>query len=313
MRRKTSFVAFIERRAAWAALLFLCFGMTFAPCEGHAVVRVVGTLPDFAQLAEELGGERVEADSLILGTEDCHFVDPKPSHVVRLHRADLLVFIGLELESGWLPPLLTQARNTKIQPGEPGYLDASTVIDAKEVPVNIDRSMGDLHSGGNPHYYASPLEMKKVAEAISARLMELDPEGRSVYESRLNTFRAKFDRKMKEWAAAAAPFKGKAVVEYHKSWIYVIDWLGMKSIGALEPKPGIPPSPSHVTQLLMRVRSKNVAFVFQSVYQSSRLARVFASKSEARLLLLPSMVGSYPEIKTVWDKWDYMIAMLTEK
>ena len=313
MRRKTSFIEFLEGRAAWAALLFLCFGMTYAPSEGHAVVRVVGTLPDFAQLAEELGGERVEAESLILGTEDCHFVDPKPSHVVRLHRADLLVFIGLELESGWLPPLLTQSRNTKIQPGEIGYLDASTVIDAQEVPVNIDRSMGDLHPGGNPHYYSSPLEMKKVAEAISARLMELDPEGQSVYETRLEAFRAKFDRKMQEWEAAAAPLKGQAVVEYHKSWVYVMNWLGLKGVGTLEPKPGIPPSPSHVTQLLMRVKSKNVAFVFQSVYHSSRLSTVFASKSGAKLLLLPSMVGAYPEIKTIWDKWDYMIAMLTGK
>ena len=254
----------------------------------------------------------MEAQSLVLGTEDVHFVDPKPSHVLRVNRADLLITIGLELESGWLPALLKQARNSNVQRGSLGYLDASTAVRAKDVPMQVDRSMGDVHAGGNPHYYTSPLEMKAVAEVISERLVALDPEGKSVYESRLATFRAKYAQKMKEWYAAAAPLRGKRVVEYHKSWAYVLDWLGMTSVGTLEPKPGIPPSPNHVTQLLMRVRSMKVSFVFREVYHSDRLSKIFASKAGARLVDLPTMVGAYPGIRTIWDKWDRMIGMLTE-
>ena len=141
--------------------------------------------------------------------------------------------------------------------------------------------MGDLHPGGNPHYYTSPIEMKRVAEAISARLIKMDPEGQSVYEGLLEAFREKHARKMKEWATAAASLKGKNVVQYHKSWAYLLEWLGMKAVGDLEPKPGIPPSASHVTKLLRLVQSQNVEFVLQTVYESQRLSKVFASKSGA--------------------------------
>ena len=278
-------------------ITFILVGLLI-PSQGWAKVRVVATLPDFAQLAEELGGERVETQALILGTEDAHFVEPKPSHVVRLNQADMVILIGLELEIGWLPTLLTQSRNTKLQPGSVGYFDASTAITPKEVPLNVDRSMGDLHPGGNPHYYTSPVEMKLVAEALSARLMKMDPEGKSVYESRLQAFRAKHARKMKEWSEAAASLKGQNVVQFHKSWVYLLDWLGMKAVGDLEPKPGIPPSAGHVTKLLRLVQNQDVKFVLQTVYESRRLSKVFASKSGAKLLVMPSMVGSYPEVKT---------------
>ena len=302
-----------NRSIAGVGLIALILVGLLIPSQGWAKVRVVATLPDFAQLAEELGGERVETQALILGTEDAHYVEPKPSHVVRLNQADMVILIGLELEIGWLPTLLTQSRNTKLQPGAVGYFDASTAITPKEVPLNVDRSMGDLHPGGNPHYYTSPVEMKQVAEALSARLIKIDPEGTSVYESRLNAFRAKHARKMKEWSEAAASLKGQNVVQFHKSWAYLLDWLGMKAVGDLEPKPGIPPSASHVTKLLRLVKNQDVKFVLQTVYESKRLSKVFASKSGAKLLVMPSMVGSYPEVKTIWDKWDRMIAMLTEK
>ena len=275
-------------------------------------LRVVTTLPDFAQLAQELGGERVVTEALIQGTEDAHYVEPKPSHILRLNRADLLVLIGLELEIGWMPVLLNQSRNSAIQQGTLGYMDASTVIVPKEVPTSVDRTMGDVHPGGNPHYYTSPVEMKAVAEELSARLIQLDPAGKSVYVERLEAFRAKYDQKMKEWEAATASLQGAEVVQYHKSWAYLLDWLGMKAIGDLEPRPGIPPSAAHVTQLAKKVQTKNVKFVLQTVYESRRLSRVFAKKVGAKLLIMPSMVGSYPNVKTIWDKWDMMIAMLTE-
>lgn len=275
-----------------------------------AVLRVVGTLPDFAALASELGGERVEAESLIQGTEDPHFVDAKPSHVVRMHRADLLVCIGLGLESGWLPVLLTQSRNGAIQPGGPGYLDASQFVTPKEVAVTLTRAMGDVHGGGNPHYYNSPVEMFAVARALHDRLVQLDPAGRAVYEARWQAFEARYRQKLTEWSARLAPLKGTRVVEYHKSWIYLIDWLGFTSVGALEPVPGVPPSPGHVASLLQQVQGEHVRFLFQEIYHQDSLSQVFARKSGARQLILPSMVGAAPEIHTVLDKFDAIVRMI---
>jgi zinc/manganese transport system substrate-binding protein len=276
----------------------------------HAKVRVVGTLPDFAAIAAELGGDRVEVESIIQGTEDPHFVDPKPSHILRVNRADLLICIGLGLESGWLPVLLTQARNGNVQVGAPGYLDASQFVQIKEVPMKADRAMGDVHGGGNPHYYVSPPEMLKVSQAIYQKLIELDAVGRPEYDRRWQAFSKKYQEKMNEWKTALAPLVGSKVVEYHKSWIYLLDWLGFISIGALEPKPGIPPSPSHVTQLLMQVKDQHVSFVFRENYHTDSLSQVFADKAGAKLLDLPTMVGAEPGIRTIWDKWDRVAQML---
>jgi zinc/manganese transport system substrate-binding protein len=279
----------------------------------EAKLKVVGTLPDFASIAAELGGDRVEVASLIQGTEDPHFVDPKPSHVLRVNRADLLICIGLGLESGWLPVLLTQARNGNVQIGATGYLDASQFVQVKEVPVKADRAMGDVHGGGNPHYYVSPPEMFRVSEAIYRKLVELDGGGRAEYEQRWQSFSSRYQRKMRDWKSALSSLAGAKVIEYHKSWVYLIDWLGFSSIGALEPKPGIPPSPSHVTQLLMRVKDQGVQFVFREAYHADSLSEVFARKAGARLVDLPTMVGATADIASIWDKWDRVVQMLTAK
>jgi zinc/manganese transport system substrate-binding protein len=297
----------------WFIGCFMGLGALAFVGTAEAKLRVVGTLPDFAVIASELGGDRVTTESLIAGTEDPHFVDAKPSHVLRVHNADLLVCIGMGLESGWLPVLLTQARNGKVQVGAPGYLDASRFVRAKDVPVNVDRAMGDVHGGGNPHYYASPPEMLAVSEAIYRRLVELDPAGRADYERRWQAFSAKYQQKMAAWKAALAPLAGSKVVEYHRSWVYLLDWMGFVSVGALEPKPGIPPSAAHVAALLMQTRNQSVRFVFREAYHSDRLSQVFATKARARLLDLPTMVGAEPGITTLWDKWDRIVARLTAK
>ncbi len=277
----------------------------------QARLRVVGTLPDFAAIAAELGGERVAVDSLVRGTEDPHFVDAKPSHVLRVSRADLLVCVGLGLEADWLPVLLTQARNGRVQVGAAGYLDASQVVQAKEIPGKPDRAMGDVHGGGNPHYYVAPVEMLRVSEAIYRKLVELDPAGRAEYDGRWQAFARTYRQRLAAWKSAVAPLAGAQVVEYHKSWIYLLDWLGMTSVGTLEPKPGIPPSPGHVTQLLMRVKDQKVRFVFRERYHADSLSEVFTRKAGARLLDVPTMVGAEPGIKTLWDKWDRVVQMLT--
>jgi zinc/manganese transport system substrate-binding protein len=297
-------------------LVLICvlgLGSVLSTHRAEAKLRVVGTLPDFAAIAAELGGDRVETESIIQGTEDPHFVDPKPSHILRVNRADLLICIGLGLESGWLPVLLTQARNPNVQVGAPGYLDASQVVQVKDVPVKADRAMGDVHGGGNPHYYVSPPEMFRVSEAIYRRLIQLDPKGRPLYDQRWEGFSKKYQAKLTVWKAAIATFTGSKVVEYHKSWRYLLDWLGFSSVGALEPKPGIPPSPGHVTQLLMQVKDQQVRFVFRETYHADSLSDVFAKKAGAKLVNLPTMVGAEPGIKTIWDKWDRIVQLLTAK
>ncbi len=288
---------------------FALIGLLAQPA--GAKLKVVTTLPDFAAMAAELGGERVDAESLIRGTQDPHYVDAKPSFVLKVSQADLLVIIGLGLEAGWLPVLLTQARNADIQPGGRGYLDASQSIRVKEVPAAADRAMGDVHGGGNPHYFTSPDELLRVAGAIHKKLVELDPAGGSAYDERWQAFQKRYQQKSTAWKRALAPLAGQQVVVYHESWIYLLDWAGLKRAGALEPKPGIPPSAGQVTRLLTRVRGQGIRFVIQEVYHPSRLSRVFASKAGAKLLVLPSMVGAAPGVTTIWDKFDRIVALLT--
>jgi len=278
----------------------------------QAKVYVAATIPDFAALAAELGGDRVEAVSLIKGAQDPHFADALPSHVVRLNRADLLVYTGCGLESGWLPPLMMQSRNAKIQPGSPGHLDASTVVTLKEVPTTIDKTQGDVHPGGNPHFYTGPAELYAVAAAIYDRLKKIDPEGAAYYDGRWKDFRTTYERKTAEWKQKLAPLKGTAVVEYHKSWLYFLDWAGLTSVGALEPKPGIPPSVRHVTDLIALVQGKGVRFVIQEIYHPQKVSKVFAEKSGAKLLVLPSMTGAMPGTDTVWEKFDRIVDELTK-
>lgn len=285
--------------------------VSIIPVSAGAKLMVVGTLPDFASMAEEIGGERVSTISLIKGTQDPHFVDAKPSMILEVNKADLLICIGMGLEDGWLPILLSQSRNGKVQKGSQGFLDASEFIQPLEVVSNPDRSMGDVHGSGNPHYYNSPVEMLKVAEGIYLKLKALDPKGTAIYDANWKRFSERYMKKLGEWNAVLAPFKGTKVIEYHKSWIYLLDWSGYVSAGTLEPVPGIPPSPGHVITLLNTVKGQNVKFVIQEVYQPTRLSNLFAEKSGARLLILPSMVGAEKGIVTIFDKFDRIVSMLS--
>ena len=281
------------------------------PGVAEAKLVVVGTLPDFSSIVSEIGGDRVTVSSLINGAQDPHFVDARPSMILEVNKADLLICIGMGLEDGWLPVLLAQSRNGKVQKGSRGYMDASEFITPLEVVANPNRSMGDVHGSGNPHYYNSPIEMFKVATGIYARLVELDPDGAQAYGVRWKAFQEKYQKMLGEWSVALASLKGTKVVEYHKSWAYLLAWTGLVSAGALEPIPGIPPSPSHVASLLTKVKDQKIRFVIQEVYQPTRLSKLFAEKSGSILLVLPSMVGAEPGITTIFEKFDRIVAMLT--
>lgn len=265
--------------------------LAILPGAASAKVRVVSTIPDFGALAKEVGGDRVAVTSLVRPTQDPHFLDAKPSFIVDLNRADLVLLAGMELEAGWLPPLLVGARNGAIQRGAVGYLDCSTLIPPMEAE-SADRSKGDVHPGGNPHYWNDPRNGIRLARGIAKRLAAIDPKGAGQYSAGADAFVKRLEAKMTEWRKAFDARRGTKVVVYHRSWIYFLDWAGYREVGALEPKPGIPPSPSHVADLVRKVRAENVRYVIQESFYPTQLSKIFAKKAGARLEVLPTMVGA---------------------
>ena len=259
----------------------------------EAKLRVVTSIETFADLARRVGGDRVEVQTLGKGYMDPHFVEPKPNLVLALNRADLLVHVGLELEIGWLPPLVLGARNEKIAPGAMGNLDISSGIPVLDVPtIKVDRSMGDIHPSGNPHYWVPPDNALIVAREIEQRLEALDPSGRESYQKNLKSFESELAARRAEWEKLAAPLRGLKVVTYHKSWSYLSKWLGLVEIGYLEPKPGIPPSPSHIAWLITTMRQDAVKLLLMESFYPRNTAELVASKSGARAVVLPSDVNA---------------------
>jgi zinc/manganese transport system substrate-binding protein len=268
----------------------------------QAALRVVSTIPTLGSLAKEIGGDRVAVESLAKGYQDPHYVEAKPNLMLTLNRADLLLYVGLELEIGWLPPLLLGSRNPRIQSGEPGNLDCSQSLPLLDIPTTkVDRSMGDIHPQGNPHYWLPPGNGRLIAREIAARLSQLDPEGKATYSAGLATFEARLAAKEREWAPLVARLHGTRVATYHKSWSYVSQWLGLVEVGYVEPKPGIPPDPQHLLQLIGTIRREGATQLLVEDFYNLQVARMVAEKSGAKLLVLPTDVGATPEISD-WFK-----------
>jgi zinc/manganese transport system substrate-binding protein len=263
-----------------------------------AILHVVSSIPTLGSLAKEVGGARIEVESLAKGYQDPHFVEAKPSLMLVLNRADLLLHVGLELEIGWLPPLVLGSRNPKIQPGELGNLDCSRSIPVLDVPTTkLDRSMGDIHPQGNPHYWLPPANAKIIAREIAERLQELDPDGRAEYGKNLAAFNKRVDAKTREWAPMTVKLKGVKVATYHKSWSYVSQWLGLQEVGYVEPKPGIPPDPQHLARLITVMKQEGAKLLMMENFYNKSVATLVAEKAGAKLLTLPTDVGATPEIK----------------
>ncbi len=254
----------------------------------RAELKVVATVPDLAAIARAVGREHVAVTSMSLATQDPHFVDPKPSLALALNQADLLLVVGLQLEAGWLPPLLAGARNADVQPGSRGYLDCSTLVRLLEVPAQrIDRSMGDLHPGGNSHYLFDPRAAVAVAHGVAKRMGDLDPAHREAYRSGAEAFAARADALRREWEKRLSGLRGASVIAYHRTWPYLADWLGFTVVEHLEPKPGVPPTPAHVAQLLSLARSQKVHLVLLEDYQPDTAAALLARQAGAELVKLP--------------------------
>ncbi|MBI1909860.1 MAG: zinc ABC transporter substrate-binding protein [Deltaproteobacteria bacterium] len=291
--------------------LLILFLVTISPLSAIAKLNIVTTTPDLAALAKEVGGDRVAVISLARGDQDPHYLEPKPSYAVKLNRADLLIAVGLDLEIGWLPVLLTQSRNPKIQPGSPGYLEPTSGVRILEIPHGpIDRSQGDVHPLGNPHYWLDPRNGLVIASQIASRLKEIDPEGD--YAARFFDFEKRLKARIAVWEKETAPLRGKRIVTHHKSFSYFVDWVGLQVAGLVEPKPGIPPPPSHLLKLINQVRQENISLLVTENYYDPKPSREIGQKTGAKVLILPTSVGGEAGVGTYEALFDRLIRKLKE-
>ncbi|MBP6715793.1 MAG: zinc ABC transporter substrate-binding protein [Acidobacteria bacterium] len=257
-----------------------------------AGLKVVCTTEDLASLAREIGGDKITVSALAKGYQDPHFVDPKPSFILEVNRADLLVVVGRELEIGWLPPLMNSARNAKIMPGGSGYLDASLAVKILELPSGqITRAMGDVHPQGNPHYWLDPGNGRHMALAIKNRLAQLDPANKATFEARYADFDKRLAAAEKRWDAAMAPYKGVKIVTYHRSWPNFMERFGLNVMGYVEPKPGIPPSPAHTIELIGEMKAQGVKLIVMEPYFDAKTPQAIANQVGGKVLTLAPSVG----------------------
>ncbi|MFL6247596.1 MAG: metal ABC transporter substrate-binding protein [Thermoanaerobaculia bacterium] len=276
-------------------------------------LNVVTTTADLASITREIGGDRVDANSVARGYQDPHFVEPKPSFLLLLRKADLLEVVGLDLEIGWLPPLLDQSRNSKIRPGAPGYLDVSQGVEILDRPTgNVNRSMGDVHAMGNPHYWLDPANAVRIGIQISKRLSELRPKDAPYFAARLDTFKKRMNEANKKWTAMLAPYRGAKIVTYHNSWPNFVRRYGLNVVGYIEPKPGVPPSPSHTFELINLMKSQNVKAILVEPYFDLKTPQSVAERTGANLLVMYPSVGARPELDDYFKLFDRNINELVK-
>lgn len=271
-------------------ILLILSSFVFA-VSSQAKLNVVATLPDFGSLAREIGGDKIDIVVLAKATEDPHFVDARPSFVVSLRNADVLIDGGAELEIGWLPPLLQNARNPKIEVGKPGRVQASQGIRLMNVPTSVTRAAGDVHALGNPHFTVDPIIAKAIAQHIAQSFATLDSANAAFYEANYKKFEETINAKLQAWGAAMQPFNGQHVAAYHDSWPYFGHRFGINIDIFLEPKPGIPPSPSHLTEVIAQMKAQHVKAVIVEPYHDKRIAEKVASATGAKVVEFSQFPG----------------------
>jgi zinc/manganese transport system substrate-binding protein len=292
-------------------LLVAVMGAVAVPARAQGALNVVTTTEDLASIARDVGGDKVTVESIARGYQDPHFVEAKPSFILKLQKADLLIAVGRELEIGWLPPLVQQSRNRKVQPGADGYLDASVRARILDVPTGqITRAMGDVHPQGNPHYWLDPENGKLVAREIVDKLSQLRPNDRAFFEQRLADFSARVTDAEKRWAALMAPYKGTKVVTYHRSFPNFAERFGLDVIGYVEPRPGIPPTPQHTLDLMSEMKRQNVKIVLVEPYFDLKTPNAIGRDTGAQVLVMPPSVGGVKEAGDYIKLFDYDINLL---
>ena len=281
-----------------------------APLHALAALNILACEPEWGALAQEIGGDKASIYVATTAKQDPHRVEARPSLMARARNADLLLCTGAQLEIGWAPLLQTQSGNAKIQNGQPGYFEVTSVLSLIEKPSSVDRAQGDVHPAGNPHVHLDPRNIAKAASALAQRMASLDASQASYYQSREKDFEKRWAEASARWEQQAAPLKGMPVVVYHKDLSYLIAWLGLREIGALEPKPGIPPSTAHLAELLERLKQSPAKAVLRSAYNDPRPAEWLAERAKIPAVLLPYTVGGTERAKDLFGLYDDTIARL---
>ena len=270
-------------------------------------IKIVTTTTDMKSIAEFIGGNKVSVTSIATGYQNPHFVDPKPSYIISLTKANLFVTVGLDLETGWSPQLLSSSRNTKIQKGAAGYVDASEGVNLLQVPIAANRAEGDIHIFGNPHYWLDPLNGKIIARNIANGLERVDPSNKSFYEANLVTFNNKIDTKLKEWQGKMAAYKGSKIIAYHNEWVYFETRFGLQIVDFMEPKPGIPPTPSQLVKVINEVKTNKIKVIISSPYFTTSSSDVVSKQTGVKELTMATSVGAFDSVKDYFALFDYNI------
>ena len=303
-------------RHRWSRLRFTAFwvaaaALSAAPARAAAKPYVVTSTMDLAALTQEVGGDRVEVESIARGYQDPHYVEAKPSFLLKLRKADLLIVVGLQLEIGWLPPLITQCGNPKIQVGAGGYLDASQFAEILEIPTTqVTRAMGDVHPLGNPHYWLDPENGLRIARGIEQKLAQMRPGDTPYFEQRYQAFRQRVEQADKKWLEETKTYRGRKVVSYHRSWPNFTRHFGLDVVGYVEPRPGIPPSPSHTVELIHMMRRDNVKVIMVEPYFDLKTPNAVARETGAQVIVMLPSVGGEKEVTDYFKLFDYDIALL---
>ncbi|MEP6615594.1 MAG: metal ABC transporter substrate-binding protein [Ginsengibacter sp.] len=294
------------------SLVTLFFIFLFVANATAGKIKVVTTTTDLKSIAELIGGDNVTVLSIATGYQNPHFVDPKPSYIISLSNADLFVTVGLDLETGWSPQLLSSSRNGKIQKGSEGYVDASIGVTLLQVPSSANRGEGDIHIFGNPHYWLDPLNGKVIARNIANGLERIDPSHKTMYEKNLYDFFTRINVKMKEWQDKMSQFKGSKIIAYHNEWVYFEKRFGLEIVDFMEPKPGIPPSPSQLVKVIKEVSANTIRVIISSPYFTTSSSDVVAKQTGVKELTLATSVGAFNGIKNYFDLFDYDISHISE-
>jgi zinc/manganese transport system substrate-binding protein len=284
--------------------------LLLAPLQATAALSILACEPEWGALAKELGGDKVNVYTAITAMQDPHRVEARPSLMARARNADLLVCTGAQLEIGWLPLVQTQSGNAKIQNGQPGYFEAASAVSLIERPASVDRAQGDVHPSGNPHLHLDPRNIAKVSSALAQRMASIDAAQAAYYQAREKDFARRWSEATVRWEQQGAPLKGVPVVVYHKDLSYLTNWLGMREAGALEPKPGIPPSTAHLTELLERLKSAPAKAVVRSAYNDPRPAEWLAERAKVPAVVLPYTVGGTDGAMNLFGLYDDTLARL---
>lgn len=300
-------IVFLHRRVLRGIALF---ALIVCSVPARAALNVVACEPEWAALVRELGGDEVRPVSATTAAQDPHHIEARPSLIARMRNADLVVCTGMELEIGWLPMLIAQSGNPRLAAGSPALFEAGRFVTPLEVPTRLDRADGDVHAQGNPHIQLDPRNIARVATALAARLAQIDPGHAATYQQRLSDFQARWAEATRRWEQQAIPLKGLAVVAHHKNFTYLWAWLGVREIGTLEPKPGVEPSPGHLSALAAQLAREPAKLVVRTAYQDARASQWLAEHAAVRAVVLPFTVGGNDQASDLFGLFDSTVSLL---